>query len=172
MPLTLTSEQQLLRDNASQFIRENAPVGHLRGLRDRNDATGFSRELWHDMAELGWVGSFVPERLGGLGLGYTEVGLVLEACGRTLAPTPFLSSVLLGAGVLMEAGDSALQRELLPPLAAGKLLLALAFEEGPRFAPHRVSARAERVGHGYRLHGRKTYVLDGGSADALIVSAR
>lgn len=172
MPRTLTSEQQLLRDNASQFIRENAPVGHLRGLRDRNDATGFSRELWKEMAELGWVGSFLPERFGGLGLGYTELGLVLEACGRTLAPTPFLSSVLLGAGVLLEAGDSALQRELLPPLAAGEMLLALAFEEAPRFAPHRVSTRAERVGQGYRLHGRKTYVLDGGSADALIVSAR
>jgi len=172
MPLTLSAEQQLLRDNASQFIREAAPVGHMRGLRDRNDAEGFSRELWKQMASLGWAGSFVPEAFGGLGLGYTEVSIILEACGRTLAPTPFLSSVLLGAGCVLASGDSDLQRELLPPLAAGDLLLALAFEETPRFAPHHVSCRAERVGNAYRLHGRKTYVLDGGSADKLIVSAR
>jgi alkylation response protein AidB-like acyl-CoA dehydrogenase len=172
MPLTLSAEQHLLRDNANQFIREAAPVGHMRSLRDRNDADGFSRELWKQMAGLGWVGSFVPEAYGGLGLGYTEVGIILEACGRTLAPTPFLSSVLMGAGCVLASGDSALQRAFLPPLAAGDLLLALAFEEAPRFAPHQVSCRAERVGNAYRLHGRKTFVLDGGSADKLIVSAR
>jgi alkylation response protein AidB-like acyl-CoA dehydrogenase len=172
MPLTLSAEQQLLRDNASQFIREAAPVGHMRSLRDRNDADGFSRELWKQMADLGWVGSFVPEAYGGLGLGYTEVGIILEACGRTLAPTPFLSSVLLGAGCVQASGNSAMQRELLPPIAAGDLLLALAFEETPRFAPHHVNCRAERFGNAYRLHGRKTFVLDGGSADKLIVSAR
>lgn len=172
MPLTLSAEQQLLRDNANQFIREAAPVGHMRGLRDRNDADGFSRELWKQIAGFGWVGSIVPEAYGGLGLGYTEVSIILEACGRTLAPTPFLSSVLLGAGCILASGDGALQRDLLPPLAAGNLLLALAFEETSRFAPHQVSCRAERVGNAYRLHGRKTFVLDGGSADKLIVSAR
>jgi acyl-CoA dehydrogenase len=172
MMLTLTNEQELLRDNARQLIREVAPVGHLRGLRDRKDPSGFSRELWRHMAQLGWIGSCLPESYGGLGLGYTEVGIILEACGRTLAPTPFLSSVLLGAGVLIEAGASALQQQLLPPLAAGELMLALAFEETPRFSPYQVSCRAERVGDGYRLHGRKIFVLDGGSADKLIVSAR
>jgi len=172
MPLTLSAEQQLLRDNANQFIREAAPIGHMRALRDRNNADGFSRELWRQMAGLGWVGSFIPEAYGGLGLGYTEVGIILEACGRTLAPTPFISSVLLGAGCVLASGDSATQRELLPPIAAGDLLLALAFEETPRFAPHRVSCRAERASNVYRLHGRKTFVLDGGSADKLVVSAR
>ncbi|HTU57731.1 MAG TPA: acyl-CoA dehydrogenase family protein, partial [Polyangiales bacterium] len=172
MPLTLSAEQQLLRDNANQFIREAAPVGQMRALRDRNDTAGFSRDLWQQMAQLGWASTFVPEAYGGLGLGYTEACVILEACGRTLASTPFLSSILLGAGCVLASDDSTLQRELLPPVAAGDLLLALAFEETPRFAPHHVSCRAERAGNAYRLHGRKTFVLDGGSANKLIVSAR
>ena len=172
MSLTLSSEQQMLRDNAREFLREASPVGQLRRLRDQRDAHGFSRELWREMAELGWVGSALPEALGGMGLGYTELGVVLEECGRNLASTPLLSCVLLGAGCLLEAGDSALQRELLPLVAAGKLLLSLAFEETPRFQPYHVSCRAERVGGGYRIHGHKRFVLDGASADKLIVSAR
>jgi alkylation response protein AidB-like acyl-CoA dehydrogenase len=172
MPLTLTSEQQLLRDNARQFVQETAPVGHLRGLRDQKDPNGFSRALWEQMADFGWVGSFVPESYGGLGLGYTELGIVLEECGRTLAPTPFVSTVLLGAGTLLEGGSEALKQELLPKVCDGTLLLSLAFEETPRFNPHHVACKAERAGAGYRLTGQKLFVLDGHAADKLIVSAR
>ncbi|HET8939087.1 MAG TPA: acyl-CoA dehydrogenase family protein [Polyangiales bacterium] len=172
MSLTLSSEQQLLRDNAREFLRGASPVGQLRRLRDQRDPNGFSRELWSQMAELGFISSALPEALGGMGLGYTELGIVLEECGRNLASTPLLSCVLLGAGTLLEAGDSPLQRELLPLVAAGKLLLALAFEEAPRFQPYHVSCRAERVDKGYRIHGHKRFVLDGASADKLIVSAR
>ena len=172
MSLNLNSEQQLLRDNARQFVQSAAPVGLLRRLRDQKDPNGFSRDLWRQMAEFGWVGSFVPENYGGMGLGYTELGIVLEECGRTLAQTPFVSSVLLGAGTILEGGSAGLKEELLPKVCTGELLLALAFEEAPRFNPYHVTCKAERNGSGYRLTGQKAFVLDGQAADKLIVSAR
>jgi alkylation response protein AidB-like acyl-CoA dehydrogenase len=172
MALTLTAEQQLLRDNALQFVRENAPVPHLRKLRDTKDAVGFSRDLWQQMAELGWAGIVVPEAYGGLGLGWTELGLVLEACGRTLAPQPLLSSAVLGSAVLLAGGSDAQKQSLLPALCQGRSICALALEEAPRFSPYHIACKAERMGQSYRLSGIKTFVLDGHVAQQLIVAAR
>ena len=170
--LTLTSEQQLLRDSAQQLIRSASPVGQLRRMRDLPGTSGLDLELWREMAQLGWLGSMFPEAYGGLGLGYTELGVVLEACGSTLATTPLLSSVLLGGGVLLEAGSEAQKLEHLPAIAGGERLVALAFEESARFAPYHVECVAERSGAGFRLTGHKRFVIDGHCADALVVSAR
>lgn len=172
MALTLTAEQRLLKDSATQFVRESAPVSQLRKLRDTKDATGFSRDVWRQMADLGWAGIVVPEAYGGSGLGYTELGLVLEACGRTLAATPLLSTGVLGTGLLLAGGSDALKREWLSQVSEGRALLAVAFEETPRFNPHHVACKAERHGATYRLTGQKTFVLDGHVASRLIVSAR
>jgi alkylation response protein AidB-like acyl-CoA dehydrogenase len=172
MALTLNAEQQLLRDNAREFVRATAPVPHLRRLRDSGDRTGFSCELWRQMAEFGWPGSIFPEAYGGMGLGYTELGIVMEECGRTLTPAPFLSSVLLAGGVLMEAGSEAQKQSLLPRLCSGELLLSLAFEESARFQPYHVSCKAERNGNSFKLQGHKRFVLDGHAAQRWIVSAR
>ncbi|HKU40135.1 MAG TPA: acyl-CoA dehydrogenase family protein [Polyangiales bacterium] len=172
MALTLTSEQQLLKDNATQFVREHAPVGHLRRLRDTKDSVGFSRDLWQQMVELGWAGIVIPEAYGGLGLGWTELGLVIEACGRTLAPQPLLSSVALGSALVLAGGSDAQKSSVLPAISSGRALCAVAFEEAPRFRPYHVACKAERVGQSYRLSGHKTFVLDGHVAQHLIVSAR
>jgi alkylation response protein AidB-like acyl-CoA dehydrogenase len=174
MALTLDAEQQMLKDNARQFVRENATVTHLRKLRDTKDATGFSTDLWRSMVELGWSAIVVPEAYGGMGLGYTELGVVLEECGRNLVPQPLMSSVVLGAGALLEGGTEQQKKALLPGVAAGETWLALAFEESPRFSPYKVATRAEadKGGKTYRLTGQKTFVLDGHVASTLIVSAR
>jgi alkylation response protein AidB-like acyl-CoA dehydrogenase len=174
MALTLDSEQQMLKDNARQFVRENAAVTHLRKLRDTRDAVGFSTDLWQSMVELGWAAIVVPEAYGGMGLGYTELGVVLEECGRNLVPQPLISSVVLGAGALIEAGSEDQKKALLPGIAGGEAWLALAFEETPRFAPYHVATRAEadKGGKTYRITGQKTFVLDGHVAQTLIVSAR
>ncbi len=172
MSLTLNAEQQMLKDNARQFVRENAPVSHLRKLRDLKDATGFSPQLWQQMAELGWSGIIVPEQYGGTGLGYTELGVVMEECGRTLAPTPLLSTVLLCGGALLQGGSEAQKKALLPGISEGSTWMALAFEETRRFSPYEVATKAEKSGSGYKLSGQKTFVLDGHVAQKLIVSAR
>jgi alkylation response protein AidB-like acyl-CoA dehydrogenase len=82
MPLYLNDEQTMLRDTAKDFVAEHAPVSHLRALRDANDSTGFSRDLWKQFAEMGLNGVLVPEAQGGLGLGHVEAGVVLEEIGR------------------------------------------------------------------------------------------
>ncbi|MDD9942052.1 MAG: acyl-CoA dehydrogenase [Myxococcales bacterium] len=172
MALTLNGEQQLLRDSARNFVSTHAPVSHLRSLRDRNDDRGYSPVLWEQMVELGWAGIAIPESYGGAGLGLLELGLVMEECGRTLAPTPLLSTVLLAGNAVLEAGSEAQKSALLPAVCEGNKVMALAFEERSRFAPYQVACKAEARGTGFRLSGRKTFVLDGHIADTLVVTAR
>jgi len=171
--LALTEDQELLAKTAADFVAERSPVARVRQLRDANDPDGFSRALWKEMAELGWVGIPFPEAYGGAGMGLAELAVVLEALGRTLAPEPFLSSTLLAGQALLLGGSDAQKKDLLPPLVAGEKLLTLAFQEArSRYDLRRVETQAERAGEGWRLTGEKIQVLDGAAADALIVSAR
>ena len=172
MSLTLNTEQQLLKDNARQFVRENAPIGLMRKLRDQKDEVGFSNDLWRQMVDLGWAGIVTPESYGGMGLGYTELGLVLEECGRTLASQPLLSSVVLFGGALLEAGSEAQKKEYLPKLCEGSLIASLALEETRRFNPYAIATRAEKTASGYKLEGQKSYVLDGHVAQTFVIAAR
>jgi acyl-CoA dehydrogenase len=172
MALLLGHEQEVLQATARDFVRAHAPVSHLRELRDRCDPIGFSRSLWTRMAELGWVGVVLPEEYGGSGLGYAELGIVLEECGRTLVPEPFLSTVVLGSSALLLGGSEDLKRKILPGVCSGDTILALSHQESGRFAPYAVSTRATRCDGGFRLDGSKTFVLDGHVADYLIVVAR
>src|SRR5262249_11781164 len=97
MSLILNTEQEMLRDNARGFLSKNAPVAHLRQLRDSKDAIGFSRALWAQFAELGWAGILIPQEHGGLALGHVEMGVVMEELGRTLTPSPLLSTAIVAA---------------------------------------------------------------------------
>ena len=94
MALVLNSEAVLVRDTAHQFFAERSPITALRKLRDTNDPDGFSRDLWREMAELGWTGFLVPEDHGGTEFGVTGLAQVMEAAGRTLAATPLLTTAL------------------------------------------------------------------------------
>ena len=124
------------------------------------------------MAELGWAGIILPEEYGGADLGYAELGIVLEECGRTLAATPLVSTVLLGANALLLAGNGTQQKDVLAAVAKGEIVLALALQEGPHHAPYQVATRAEATRDGYKLTGKKTFVLDGHVADQIVVVAR
>lgn len=172
MSLVLTEEQELLKETAAEFLREKALVTHLRELRDNRDATGFSRALWKEMAELGWAGILVPEEYGGSDLGLAEIGVVVEEAGRTLAPYPMLSTAVLGASALILGGSDAQKRAILPGIASGDTLLALAFQETPRFAAYGIGLDAKAASDGFELTGEKVFVLDGHVADHLIVAAR
>jgi alkylation response protein AidB-like acyl-CoA dehydrogenase len=172
MALVLSEEQSMLRDSARGLISDKAPVSHLRHLRDSNDATGFSREMWKTFAEMGFSGLLVPEEFGGSGLGCVEAGVLMEEIGRTLMPSPFLSTAVLASSALSRGGSAAQQSEHLPRIADGSLLAALAIDEGAKHRPLQTNLQAVRSGNGFRLSGDKAFVVDGHTADLLIVAAR
>ena len=173
MQLVLTEDQELLAKTAADFAAEYSPVSRMRALRDANDADGFSRELWRQMAELGWVGIPFPEVFGGADMGLAGLAVVLEALGRKLAPEPFLSSVLLGGQALLLGGSERQKSEWLPKLVEGERLLTVAYQERrSRYDLRCVATRAERNGAGWCLRGEKIQVLDGSAADGIIVVAR
>ena len=172
MPLVLTEEQSMLRDSARGLISDKAPVSHLRHLRDSKDETGFSRDIWKAFAEMGFSGLLVPEQFGGSGLGHVEAGVVMEEIGRTLMPSPFLSTAVLAASALSRGGSEAQKSAHLPDIADGSLLAALAVDEGTKHRPLQTKLQAARAGYGFRLRGAKALVVDGHTADLLIVAGR
>jgi alkylation response protein AidB-like acyl-CoA dehydrogenase len=172
MALVLTEEQSMLRDSARGLISDKAPVSHLRQLRDAKDATGFSRDLWKAFAEMGFSGLLVPENFGGSGLGCVEAGVVMEEIGRTLMPSPFLATSVLTASALSRGGSEAQKAAHLPRISDGSLLAALAIDEGAKHRPLQINLQAVRSGNGFRLNGAKAFVVDGHTADLLIVAAR
>ena len=168
MPLYLNEEQTMLRDAAQQFVSEAAPVGHMRALRDANDATGFSRDLWKQFAEMGFTGILIPESDGGLGLGHVEAGVVLEEIGRNLSPSPFLTTAVAAVSALK--GSSHAERWF-PGILAGETVAALAIDERAKHGDA-IEMEAERSGNGFKLTGAKQFVAHGHVADLLIVAAR
>jgi acyl-CoA dehydrogenase len=172
MALILNEEQAQLRDSAQSFLADKAPVAHLRKLRDDRDATGFSRELWKAFAEMGFCGLLVPEAQGGSGLGYVEAGILMEAIGENLTPSPFLSTAVLGVTALLRGAGPARGAELTARIASGDLLLALAIDERAKHRPREIATEAKRSGNGFTLSGSKTFVVDGHVADRLVVAPR
>ncbi len=170
MPLYLDDDQTALQDTIRDFVAEHAPVSHMRALRDADDKTGFSRDLWKQFAEMGFTGILIDEQHGGLGLGHVEAGIVLEEIGRNLTPSPFLTTAVTAVAALKGAyPDQA--RTWLPRIASGEALFALAMDGGPKHHPVNAALRAEPSGNGFRLNGRKQFVVHGHVADMLIVSA-
>src|ERR1700709_1564044 len=172
MALVLNEEQSMLRDSARGLIGDKAAVSHLRQLRDSKDATGFSRDLWRIFAEMGFSGLLVPDEFGGSGLGCVEAGVVMEEIGRNLMPSPFLSTAVLAASALSRGGSDAQKSQYLPKIADGSLLAALAIDEGAKHRPFMTKLQAVRFGNGFKLSGDKAFVVDGHTADLLIVAAR
>jgi alkylation response protein AidB-like acyl-CoA dehydrogenase len=168
MPLYLNDDQTMLRDTAKDFVASEAPVAHMRGLRDANDATGFSRPLWKQFAEMGFTGILIPEADGGLGLGHVEAGVVLEEIGRNLSPSPFLATAVAAVEALK--GSAAAQRWY-PGILAGDTVAALAIDERAKHNG-KIAMQAKRAGNGFRLTGTKQFVTHGHVADLLLVAAR
>ncbi|MHC1949926.1 acyl-CoA/acyl-ACP dehydrogenase [Bradyrhizobium sp. UFLA06-06] len=171
MPLFHTEDQVNLSDTVRRFLAEQAPVSHMRALRDADDKKGFSIELWKRFSELGLNGVLVDEAHGGLGLGHVEAGVVLEEIGRNLTPSPFLTTAIGTVTALVE-GSAEQRQSWLPRIVAGEAVGALGIDETAHHRPERIALRAARVGNGYRLAGEKRFVSYGHVADFLIVAAR
>ena len=172
MALVLTEEQTMLRDMAKDFFTEQVPVTNLRKLRDEEDADGYDKAVWQQIVELGFAGILIPEEHGGTGFGPMGLGIVMKEAGRTLAASPLYSTAVLGAGLVMAAGSESQKAELLPKIAAGELLTALALDETTHHNPLNTAMAAEKSSDGYTLSGEKRFVIDGHIADKLIVVAR
>ncbi|HET9619847.1 MAG TPA: acyl-CoA dehydrogenase family protein [Kofleriaceae bacterium] len=169
MNFSLTEDQRMLVESAQGFVRKQSPVARMRKLRD--DAIGWSPEVWRQMADLGWLGLAFPESVGGFGGTFVDLALVLEQLGQSLVPEPIIASVVAGAAIAT-AGDAAQQQAFLAAMIEGKQSLALAWAEADgRYEPARVATRAEKTGDGFRLTGHKRFVLDGHAAKQLVVSA-
>lgn len=172
MALILNEDEKMLREAAGGFIADKAPVKALRNLRDNNDATGFDRALWSEMADMGFAGVLVDEDNGGVDMGVLAAGLIAEQMGRNLTASPFLSTAVLAATALGRGGSEAQKSEWLAKIASGDAVISLAVDEGRKHNPDGIETRAERSGNGFKINGAKAMVIDGHVADQLIVAAK
>ena len=171
MDFGFSEEQEMLRQAARDFLAKECAMPYVRKMME--DDRGYSDAFWRQMAELGWMGLVLPEAYGGSGLGFVDLVVVLEEMGRVVAPGPFFSTVVLGAGALLEGGSAAQKEALLPGIAAGKTIATIAqLEPSGRWDADGITLAAEPHGGGYRLTGTKLFVPDGLSADLLVVAAR
>src|SRR5690554_1966923 len=152
MSLVLNEDQLMLRESARSFCQDRAPVSVLRQVRDDGLKEGFPQDLWREIVELGWAGMAIPEQYGGFDFGYSGLGVVLEEMGRTLAPSPLFSTVVLGATAISLGGDEAQKSKWLPTIASGELLMPLAVEEGPLHRPEFISCSLQRTDEGLVLN--------------------
>ncbi len=172
MALVLTEEQLMIRDSAAGFLAEKSSVSQLRELRDSKSDVGYDKQVWQEMAGMGWSGIAIDEAYGGLGFGYIGLGIVLEQMGRNLSVSPLQSTVLVAATLIAELGSQVQKERLLPSIAAGETLATLAVQETAHHAPQQITLSAQKAGDNYTLSGRKNMVLDAHVADYFIVIAR
>jgi len=159
--LALTEDQRMIRDSAASFLADACDSAAVR--RTLESESGVDAQLWKGIVEMGWCGTAVPESFGGLGLGPQEFVLILEQMGRHLAGGPFFATTALAANVLAEAGSPAARKQLLPQLAAGHLQATAVFD---------ADVKARKAGKEWKLSGRLSGVLDGASAQLMLVGAK
>ena len=172
MSLLLNEEQSLLKDSAKAFVDENANLASIRAKRKEPKKAEIDLEKWKKVVELGWTAIPFSEEYGGLGLGYAELGVVLEELGRGLVDVPLLSNIVLAGGVLDLAGNEEQKKRYLPELISGTNFISLAYQEGARHTPNLITTELSEESEGFTLSGKKQLVLDGGSANYLIVVCR
>jgi alkylation response protein AidB-like acyl-CoA dehydrogenase len=168
MNFGFTEEQELLRNEVRKFLDENCPLEEVRKISESSE--GFSRELWKQIAELGWLGLTVPEEHGGSELGWVDLVVILEETGRTLFPSPLISTTLAAAAI-RESGSAEQQARWLPRFADGSAIGTLAFLEADDIqGPEGIRLRpADGTG---LLSGEKLFVCDAGVADLFVVALR
>ncbi len=168
MDFNHTQERQMLADMTGRFVREQYPIEKRHEIAASQE--GFSRELWSQMAELGLIGALFPEEAGGFGGTGFDIAVVFEQLGRGLVVEPFLASLL--AGTVLSRGNES-QKSLLENVISGETILALAHgEPASRYMLSHVETTATKTGEGWQLNGNKAVVINGDTADQLIVSAR
>ena len=172
MRFSFTDEQQEFRSVVRRFLEDKSPTTAVRRLMQTD--VGYDREVWRSLTEdLGLTAIHVPEVYGGQGFGISELAIAVEEMGRALLCAPYFASTVLATTSILKAGTDAQKRALLPDIAAGKAVAALAFtEENGRWDGGGITMTATPVGEKYRLDGIKSFVLDGHTAEVIVVVAR
>jgi alkylation response protein AidB-like acyl-CoA dehydrogenase len=166
-----SDEQEELRRYARQWLTERMPLSRVRQLMATPE--GFDRSDWASVADLGWQAMAIPEEFGGAGFGFLELAVLLEEQGRGLFCGPFLSTVVASANAILLAGSPAQKSDILPGIAAGETVAALAVsEEGASWTGADLSTSAKRADDGWVIDGQKRWVLDGYSADLIVVATQ
>jgi alkylation response protein AidB-like acyl-CoA dehydrogenase len=170
MDMKLTDEQVQLQDGARRFMDEHCAPDFVREMEASE--LGFSRTMWKQMAEMGWLGIDLPIEQGGLGLGSLDLALLMKELGRHLCPVPMVSTVVIAGEAIARAGTEE-QRRYLEQIVDGELVIAFAYQEFTRsFAPGDVELEARASNDGFVLSGTKMFVEYAGGADLLLVVAR
>jgi alkylation response protein AidB-like acyl-CoA dehydrogenase len=173
MQFAFTPEQDEFRSVLRRFLQEKSPPTAVR--RHMETEAGWDRAEWRALNDqLGLTGVHIPEAYGGQGFGLVELGIVLEEMGRALLCAPYFSSTVLAATAIMNAASEAQKETLLPPIALGETIATLAFTEpNGRWDTSGIEATATSMDSGgFRLDGVKSFVLDGHTADLIVVAAR
>jgi acyl-CoA dehydrogenase len=167
--ITFSEEQAMLQDVAVNFCRERVSIGEVR--RQIASESGFDRELWKEISDLGWLAVAVPEEFGGTGLSLAEVVSIVEPLGRHLAGTPYVSTQLFIQG-LLAGGNEAQNSELLPKICEGAVGTVALFERDGDWDLEHIEAVATIGGDEARLSGVKTLVCDAAVAEYVLVSVQ
>src|SRR5438093_1509915 len=171
MNLEWTAEQKILRESVARFCRAEASIEAVRALAEGR--AGYDEELWRKIADQAWLGVLVPEEHGGLGLGVTDLAIILEEMGRALVPGPFFSTAALGTPAIVIGDRADLKRTWLEAIVTGEKQVTLALlEQDGRLGAEHVQAQARRDGDKFVLNGRKYFVPDIQSADGVVIAAR
>jgi len=172
MNFAFTEEQEELRKTVRQFLDAKSSEAAVREQMETE--AGFDAAVWSQMAEqMGLQGLAIPEEFGGSGYSYVELGIVLEEMGRALLCAPFFSSVVLAANTLIQSGDDAAKAAHLPGIASGETIATLAFTEpSGKWDESGITMEASGAGDSWTLNGTKMFVLDGHTANLIIVAAR
>lgn len=167
----LSEEEQMIRDSAASFFSDDAELKRIRA--QRGEQPGYGVGKWQEMAELGWLGSRLPEQYDGMGLKFGEVVHMFEQFGRALAPEPVISTAILGAGAILNGDNDALKIEYLPLLASGEWKTTVAWQEKVSSMDiDATSVVAKADGSSYSITGKKLFVPAADGVDAFVVSAK
>ena len=171
MDLGLSEEQGLLKNAARDFLEKECPDTFVREMEE--DERGYTPEFWQKMAAQGWQGIVIPEQYGGTGMSFTDLIVLLEEFGRALVPGPFISTVVLSATPILEAGTEEQKQQFLPKIAAGDLIMTLALTEpSAKWDADGVAMPAKADGESFVLSGTKLFVPDAHVTDYMLVAAR
>ncbi|MFU8795911.1 MAG: acyl-CoA dehydrogenase family protein [Dehalococcoidia bacterium] len=171
MDFGLSEEQEMLRASAREFLHKECPRQLVKQLDESRE--GYSPDLWQKMSAQGWMGLVFPEQYGGGGGSFIDLTVLLEEMGYGMLPGPFFSTVVLGGLTILAAGNEEQKMALLPDVAGGKMILALALTEpAGRYDAASVVARAVPHNGGYVINGTKLFVHDASTADRMICVAR